>query len=66
MSNKNFHGDPAKSKWADQKIKLKARFPFLLDADMHYDNGKKEEMFDLLEKKIGKTKAELKHFLEII
>ena len=45
--------------WNDQKTKLKARFSILTDTDMHYENGKKNEMYTRIQEKIGKTKEEL-------
>ncbi len=45
--------------WNEQKGKLKAQFTTLTDADLHYENGKKEEMFSRIQVKIGKTKGEL-------
>ena len=49
--------------WAVQKTQLKAKFPILKDADLHYENGKKEEMMGRLEKKLGKTKDEMTSIL---
>lgn len=48
-----------KGTWAEQKTKLKAKFPVLTDADLTYENGKKDEMLSKVEKKLGKTKQEL-------
>ena len=39
--------------------KLKRRFVFLTDKDLRYDDGKKAEMLDVLQKRLGKTKEEL-------
>jgi uncharacterized protein YjbJ (UPF0337 family) len=50
-------------KWGEQKAKLKAKFPILTDADLHYDQGKEEEMMSKIQKKIGKSKDELKEIL---
>ena len=49
--------------WSEQKTQLKAKFPILKDADLHYENGKKEEMMTKLEKKLGKSKEELTQIL---
>jgi hypothetical protein len=38
--------------WSEQKTQLKAKFPILKDTDLHYENGKKEEMMTKLGKKI--------------
>lgn len=48
-----------KGNWTEQKAKLKAKFPVLADADVQYEQGKKDEMFTKLETKLGKTKEEL-------
>ena len=45
--------------WREQKIMLKWRYPFLLDADFEFKEGKKESMLNSLAKKIKKTRAEL-------
>jgi uncharacterized protein YjbJ (UPF0337 family) len=45
--------------WSDQKTKLKAKFPELTDADLTFENGKKDDMFGKIEKKLGKSKQEL-------
>ena len=50
---------PAKGNWSEQKTKLKAQFSTLTDADLQYENGKKDEMFDKIQTKLGKTKEEL-------
>lgn len=50
---------PAAGNWTEQKGKLKAKFPTLTDADLQYENGKKDEMLTKVQTKIGKTKEEL-------
>jgi uncharacterized protein YjbJ (UPF0337 family) len=50
---------PVKGNWNEQKNKLKAKFPTLTDADLQYENGKKDEMFTKVQTKLGKTKEEL-------
>ena len=49
-------GAYVKGNWYEQKGKLKTQFPVLTDADLHYDNGKKDEMFTRIQEKIGKSK----------
>ena len=39
--------------------KLKRRFVFLTNQDLKYDEGKKEVMLDVLQKRLGKTREEL-------
>ena len=50
---------PAKGNWTETKSKLKAQFPDLTDADLQYEQGKKDEMFERVQVKIGKTKEEM-------
>ena len=50
---------PANGDWNEQKTKLKAKFSTLTDADLHYEEGKKEEMLNKVRFKLGKTKEEL-------
>jgi len=48
-----------KGNWNEQKGKLKQAFASLTDNDLMYAEGKKDEMFGKLQKKLGKTKEEL-------
>ena len=50
---------PSKRNWTEQKPKLKEKFSTLTDADLQYENGKKDEMMDKIQIKLGKTKDEL-------
>ncbi len=59
MTNVTVPPIPVKELWKDQKGKLKAKFPILTDADLHFEEGKKEEMFKKISDKLGKTKEEL-------
>jgi uncharacterized protein YjbJ (UPF0337 family) len=45
--------------WDVQKGKLKAKFLVLTDADLTYPEGKRDEMLNRVQLKIGKTKDEL-------
>lgn len=47
-----------KTSWKEQKGKLKLKFPTLTDADLHFEEGKKDEMLRKVETKLGKTKEE--------
>lgn len=42
-----------------KKAKLKAKFTILTDADLNYEDGKKDEMLNKVQVKLGKTKEEL-------
>lgn len=46
--------------WREQKIMLKRRFANLRDEDFEFQEGKREDMLDLLSKKLEKTRDELK------
>ena len=50
---------PVKGSWNEQKSKLKAKFSILTDADLRYEDGKKDEMLTRIQTKLGKTKEEL-------
>lgn len=50
---------PVKGVWEEQKSKLMSKFPILTDADLKFEEGKKEEMMVRLQTKLGKTKEEL-------
>ncbi len=45
--------------WSLQKHKLLAKFPALTEADLQFGNGKKVEMLERLQNKLGKTQNEL-------
>ena len=53
-----------KGDWEEQKGKLKQKFAKLTDNDLLFLDGKKDEMLGRIEKKLGKTKAELKKIIE--
>ncbi len=50
---------PEHASWDDQKKKLKAKFSTLTDADLNFEESKKEEMMKKVQAKLGKTKEEL-------
>jgi uncharacterized protein YjbJ (UPF0337 family) len=45
--------------WDKKKEKLKEKFPFITDEDLHYREGKEKEMIEMLGNKLGKSKLEL-------
>ena len=45
--------------WNEQKGKLKQKFAILVDNDLLFAAGKKDEMLGKLQVKLGKTKEEL-------
>ena len=48
-----------KGNWNEQKGKLKQKFAILVDNDLLFAAGKKDEMLGKLQAKLGKTKEEL-------
>lgn len=55
-----------KGDWEVQKGKLKQRFAELTDNDLLFLEGKKDEMLGRIEKKLGKSKEEIRKILEKI
>ncbi len=45
--------------WKVQKGKLKSKYPSLTDSDLHFEQGKKEDMLKRVQTKLGITKGEL-------
>jgi uncharacterized protein YjbJ (UPF0337 family) len=52
-----------KGNWSELKGKLKAKYPALTDADLQYEDGKKEEMLKKVQQKLGKTEQELSEII---
>jgi uncharacterized protein YjbJ (UPF0337 family) len=52
-----------KGNWNVQKGILKQKFATLTENDLMFEEGKKEEMMGRLQKKLGKTKEEMKDIL---
>ncbi len=48
-----------KGNWNEQKGKLKQKYANLTDDDLMFADGKKDEMYGKLQKKLGKTREEL-------
>lgn len=48
-----------KDNWKKQKSELKQKFAILTDNDLMFEEGEKEEMFEKLQIRLGKTKEEL-------
>lgn len=63
MTEPTTNPTPVTGNWNEQKGKLKAKFISLTDADLKYEDGKKDEMLTRIQTKLGKTKEE---FAEII
>ncbi|HEX8562908.1 MAG TPA: CsbD family protein [Flavobacterium sp.] len=50
--------------WNELKGKLKQEFADLTDDDLLYEEGKEDEMWGKLQKKLGKTEKEIKALLD--
>jgi uncharacterized protein YjbJ (UPF0337 family) len=53
-----------KDNWNYQKSKLKEEFAMLTDDDLLFEQGKKDEMLEKIQIKLGKTKEELDMIIE--
>lgn len=53
-----------KGTWNEVKGKLKQRYADLTDDDLTYAEGKEDEMIGRLQKKLGKTKDEVRREIE--
>ncbi len=45
--------------WEDQKVKLKQKYTQITDSDLNFQPGKKKEMLEKMQIKLGKTKEQL-------
>lgn len=52
-----------KGNWNETKGKIKQAHGELTDDDLEYEQGKDDEFFGRLQKKLGKTKDEVVHWL---
>ena len=48
-----------KGNWNELKGKLKKKYAILTDNDLLYDDGREDELFGRLQKRLGKSKSEL-------
>lgn len=53
-----------KGNWNEFKGKLKQKFADLTDDDLLYEEGKEDEMWGKLQKKLGKTEKEIKSLFD--
>lgn len=58
--------DKVKGNWKEIKGKMKQEYAELTDNDLMYENGKEEEMIGRLQTKLGKTKQEIKDWVNSI
>jgi len=54
----------AKGNWNEIKGKLKQKYGQLTDDDLLFSEGKDDEMLGRIQKKLGKTKEELRKEIE--
>jgi uncharacterized protein YjbJ (UPF0337 family) len=50
--------------WNEIKGKLKQKYGDLTDDDLAFSRGKEDELYGRLQKKLGKTKEEIKREIE--
>jgi uncharacterized protein YjbJ (UPF0337 family) len=55
-----------KGYWDILKGKLKQKYADLTDDDLKYEEGKDDELWGRLQVKLGKTKEEIKNFIDKI
>ena len=53
-----------KGNWNELKGKLKQKFADLSDNDLMYEEGREDELFGKLQKKLGKSKSELRKLFD--
>ncbi len=53
-----------KGNWNELKGKLKKSYAELTDNDLLYEEGREDELYGRLQKKLGKTKEEVKKLFE--
>ncbi len=49
--------------WNGKKEQLKQKYENITDDDLHYNEGKEQEMMEMLGNKLGKTKEELRSII---
>jgi len=55
-----------KGNWNETKGKLKQKFALLTDDDLLLVEGKQDELIGRLQKKLGKTKAEIQDLISTL
>lgn len=53
-----------KGNWEQLKGKLKQQYADLTDDDLLYEEGKEQEMWGRLQKKLGKTEKEIRSLMD--
>lgn len=57
-------GDKLKGNWNQIKGKLKQKYGDLSDDELTYAEGKEDELLGKIQKKTGKSKEEIKGFID--
>jgi uncharacterized protein YjbJ (UPF0337 family) len=52
-----------KGRWGELKGKLKKQFATLTDNDLLYEEGKEDELYGRLQKKLGRSKEEIQEII---
>lgn len=60
----NSVNDKIKGNWNELKGKLKQQYADLTDNDLLYVEGKEDELYGRLQKKLGKTKDQVKELFD--
>lgn len=58
--------DKIKGNWNELKGKLKQEYGQLTDDDLAYAEGKEDELIGRLQNKLGKTKEEVKDYIDAL
>jgi len=58
--------DKLKGNWNVIKGKIKQQYAELTEDDLAYQEGQEDELMGRLQKKLGKTKSEVKDFIDSI
>ena len=53
-----------KGNWNETKGKIKQQYAHLTDDDLLYEEGKEDELYGRLQKKTGKTKDQVKEWID--
>lgn len=66
MKNANNSSTELKMKgnWNEMKGKIKQKWANLTDDDLMYQEGKEDELYGRIQKKTGKTKEEIKSWID--
>ena len=58
------NADELKGKWNEVKGKLKQQYGELTDDDLILEEGKEDELYGRIQQKVGKTKEEIKQWID--